>query len=237
MKFSAKFIGKQENRAWYQCTVTDTGIGMSEKFMRHMFEPFAQEHYNEVSVYQGTGLGMPIVKSLVDRMGGRIEVRSEVGIGTTFSVTIPFEIATEVDVKRNTVTVNDQKFSLNGVKILLVEDNELNLEIASYLLHDVGAVVSAERNGKAAVKAFESNPEHTYDVILMDVMMPVLNGLEATKKIRALNRADAKTIPIIAMTANAFAEDVKAAKEAGMNDHLAKPLDVHKMIWTIRKYI
>lgn len=233
---SAEFVEMEAERAVYRCTVTDTGIGMSEKYMRHLFEPFSQEHYNEMSLYQGTGLGMPIVKSLIDRMHGKIEVRSEVGVGTTFTVTIPFEIAPESEVVNNE-NENEEQVSLDNVKILLVEDNELNLDIAKYLLTDSGAQVTTVTNGDAAVREFQNTPVGTYDVILMDVMMPVMNGIEATQKIRALAREDAKTIPIIAMTANAFVEDVQAVKNAGMNDHLAKPLEMNKVIHTIGKYL
>lgn len=233
---SAEFVEMEAERAVYRCTVTDTGIGMSEKYMRHLFEPFSQEHYNEMSLYQGTGLGMPIVKSLIDRMHGKIEVRSEVGVGTTFTVTIPFEIAPESEVANNE-NENEEQVSLDNVKILLVEDNELNLDIAKYLLTDSGAQVTTVMNGDAAVREFQNTPVGTYDVILMDVMMPVMNGIEATQKIRALAREDAKTIPIIAMTANAFVEDVQAVKNAGMNDHLAKPLEMNKVIHTIGKYL
>ena len=233
---SAEFIEQTNHTAIYRCVVTDTGIGMSEKYMRHLFEPFSQEHYNEVSVYQGTGLGMPIVKSLIDRMHGKIEVRSEIGVGTTFTVTIPFEIAPESEVVKNK-DVADEQLSLDNVKILLVEDNELNMDIAKYLLTDAGAKVTTVMNGDAAVREFQNAPEGTYDVILMDVMMPVMNGIEATQKIRALTREDAKTIPIIAMTANAFAEDVQSVKNAGMNDHLAKPLEMNKVIHMIYKYL
>lgn len=233
---SAEFVEMEAERAVYRCTVTDTGIGMSEKYMRHLFEPFSQEHYNEMSLYQGTGLGMPIVKSLIDRMHGKIEVRSEVGVGTTFTVTIPFEIAPESEVANNE-NENEEQVSLDNVKILLVEDNELNLDIAKYLLNDSGAQVTTVMNGDAAVREFQNTPVGTYDVILMDVMMPVMNGIEATQKIRALAREDAKTIPIIAMTANAFVEDVQAVKNAGMNDHLAKPLEMNKVIHTIGKYL
>ena len=233
---SAEFVEMEAERAVYRCTVTDTGIGMSEKYMRHLFEPFSQEHYNEMSLYQGTGLGMPIVKSLIDRMHGKIEVRSEVGVGTTFTVTIPFEIAPESEVANNE-NENEEQVSLDNVKILLVEDNELNLDIAKYLLTDSGAQVTTVMNGDAAVREFQNTPVGTYDVILMDVMMPVMNGIEATQKIRALAREDAKTIPIIAMTANAFVEDVQAVKNAGMNDHLAKPLEINKVIHTIGKYL
>ena len=233
---SAEFVEMEAERAVYRCTVTDTGIGMSEKYMRHLFEPFSQEHYNEMSLYQGTGLGMPIVKSLIDRMHGKIEVRSEVGVGTTFTVTIPFEIAPESEVANNE-NENEEQVSLDNVKILLVEDNELNLDIAKYLLTDSGAQVTTVMNGDAAVREFQNTPVGTYDVILMDVMMPVMNGIDAAKTIRSLNRPDAKTLPIIAMTANAFYEDAQKCLAAGMNAHLAKPLQIKKVKQTIAEWV
>ncbi len=219
----------------YKCTISDTGIGMSEEFLKHIYEPFAQEHYDKQSVYQGTGLGMPIVKSLVDKMNGTIEIQSREGEGSTFIVTIPFEVAQETAVYQT--GRNQAKADITGMRILLVEDNELNMEIATYLLKDAGAVVYSVWDGEQAVEAFQSHPAGTYDVILMDVMMPVMDGLTATRTIRGLEREDAATIPIIAMTANAFAEDVQMVRDAGMNAHLAKPLDAKLVIQTIAGYV
>lgn len=226
----------QQKDGWvvYNCTISDTGIGMSEEFLKHIYEPFAQEHYDAQSVYQGTGLGMPIVKSLVDKMKGTIQVESKEGVGTTFVISIPFEIAPESEIHQ--AVCADAEADITGTRILLVEDNELNMEIAGYLLRDAGAVVTEVWNGKEAVEAFENHPADTYDVILMDVMMPVMDGLTATRAIRKLERADAQSIPIIAMTANAFAEDVQMVRDAGMNAHLAKPLDGKKVIQTIAAY-
>lgn len=182
------------------------------------------------SSYEGTGLGMAIVKQLVEKMGGTIEVESEEGVGSRFIVTLPFELAQEKDVKGG--NGEDQKKDISGVKVLLVEDNELNMEIAETFLKDVGAVVTKAYNGQQAAYLFEENQPGRFDVILMDVM----NGYEATRKIREIDRADAKTIPIIAMTANAFLEDIQESRDAGMNDHISKPLDVEKLMTTIGKY-
>ena len=222
------------NRVIYKCVISDTGIGMSEEFLEHIYEPFVQEHYDEQSVYQGTGLGMPIVKSLIDKMNGTIKVQSEKNVGTTFEITIPFDVASEAEVHQGTCT--NAEADIRDIKILLVEDNELNMEIAGYLLRDAGAVVTEVRNGQQAVEAFENHEAGTYDVILMDIMMPVMDGLTAARTIRKENRKDAQTIPIIAMTANAYAEDVQMVRDAGMNAHLAKPLDSKTVLRTIAAY-
>lgn len=215
----------------YKCTVKDTGIGMSKEFMEHIFEPFTQERSDARSTYQGTGLGMAIVKSLVDKMNGTIEIESKVGQGTTFTVTIPFEIAEESYVKKEEPEGNI--VSIEGLNILLVEDNELNMEIAEVLLEDAGAVVTKAYDGKQAVDLFIHKPAGTFDVILMDIMMPVMNGLDAARRIRGLERSDAGNIPIIAMTANAFEEDRQATKNAGMNAHMSKPLDSNALLKAI----
>lgn len=235
VKCEAWIVKKDEENVLYSCSIEDTGIGMSEEFMEHLYEPFVQERFDARSVYQGTGLGMSIVKSLVDKMNGTIEVESELGVGTKFTVSIPFKIA-HIDDDDNREDDNES-MDITGAHILMVEDNELNMEIASYLLTDAGAEVTEVTDGKQAVDAFMNNPPGTYDVILMDLMMPVMGGIEATLTIRALDREDAKTIPIIAMTANAFAEDIEAVKEAGMNAHLAKPLDTKKVLKTINRYL
>ena len=227
---------KQEgNRIWYSCTIQDTGIGMKPEFLEHLFDPFAQEKVDARSVYHGTGLGMAIVKSLVDKMGGTIEVTSEVGVGSTFCVTLPFEIASEEDVTGN-ITVDSQT-GIQGVKILLVEDNALNIEIIAELLREQGGKVTCAHNGQEAVDVFSTHPQGSFDVILMDIMMPVMNGMEASKAIRKLERLDAETIPIIAMTANAFEEDREKTINAGMNAHLTKPLNMGTMIRTITKLL
>lgn len=204
---------------------------MSKGFVEHIFEPFSQERCDARSTYQGTGLGMAIVKSLVDKMGGTIDIESTEGKGSTFIVTLPFEIAEAPEI--GNVETEENEASIQNLRILLVEDNELNMEIAQFLLEDAGAVVTKAFDGKQAVDIFGNNPAGTFDVILMDVMMPMMNGIEATKAIRLMNRSDARMIPIIAMTANAFEEDRQATKNAGMNAHLSKPLDGKEVIRVI----
>ena len=211
----------------YRWTITDTGIGMSEEFLQHIFEPFVQEREDARSVYQGIGLGMAIVEGMVRKMGGTIEVKSKEGSGSTFVITIPFEIAPEPS--ENQDKKMDSAVSIDGMNLLLVEDNELNAEIAETMLKDQGVNVMLTCNGKQAVEAFEGAPEGTFDVILMDIMMPVMDGLTATRTIRKLDHPDARSIPIIAMTANAFKEDEIKCLESGMNAHLAKPLDIKKL--------
>lgn len=223
------------SRGLYCFKIQDTGIGMSEEFQRHMFEPFSREHTDAGTVYQGTGLGMAIMRELVELMGGTIKVKSKLNEGTTFFVNLPFEYCYDCgDIMEDRNEKGNP--DITGVRILLVEDNELNIEIARYLLEGEGAVITICKNGKEAVETFKAAPVHEYDIVLMDVMMPIMNGLDATKHIRALEREDAKTIPIIAMTANAFQEDVQKVKEAGMNEHLAKPLDMDKMYQIIATY-
>ncbi len=214
----------------------DTGIGMSPEFLEHIFEPFVQENPDARTKYGGTGLGMSIAKSLVDKMGGTIMVESVKGEGTTFDVIIPFEI--DKTAKKNKAAEKDTaEISIKGAKILLVEDNELNMEIAKFLLEEQGALVTEAWNGKDGLDIFMASSEDDIDVILMDVMMPVMDGYEATRKIRGSDKANAKTIPIIAMTANAFAEDKAAALNAGMNEHIAKPLDTKKMVETVARLV
>ena len=206
----------------------DTGIGMSEEFQKHLFEPFAQEQKGGASKFGGTGLGMPITKSLVEKMGGTIIFISEQGIGTTFVITIPFKI--NEDVARDKEKQEEVTASIRGLNILLVEDNELNMEIAEFVIQSEGASVVKAWNGQEAVEAFEKSASGEFDAILMDVMMPVMNGYEATKMIRSMDRSDAKKIPIIAMTANAFVEDRIKSKEAGMNEHVSKPIDMKLLV-------
>lgn len=228
-------VNVDKNKVVYRYTISDTGIGMSREFMNNIFDPFSQEHSDARSVYQGTGLGMTIAKRLIDKMNGTIQITSEIGVGSTFVITIPFDIAHETDLLKPKEVV--ENIDITGTKILLVEDNDLNLEIAEYLLKDAGAIVTCAVNGKEAVEKFENNPPGTFDVILMDVMMPVMNGYQATEEIRRSSHKDARSIPIFAMTANAFTEDKAKAKEAGMNEHLTKPLDYKTMIQKIAKYI
>ncbi|MDO5338829.1 MAG: response regulator [Eubacteriales bacterium] len=227
-------IGEQNGIVTYEWTISDTGIGMSEEFLEHIFEPFVQEKADARSIYQGTGLGMAIVKNLVDKMNGTINVTSKEGEGSTFVIRIPFEIAGTID---NSDSVKEEhKADITGINILLAEDNELNAEIAQTLLEDEGAHVKVVCDGEQAVSEFSGCAPHTYDVILMDIMMPKLDGLSATRKIRALERPDAATIPIIAMTANAFQEDARKCIEAGMNAHLSKPLQMDVVVDTIEEY-
>ncbi len=210
----------------------DTGVGMSEEFQRHLFEPFSQENQSARSSYNGTGLGMSIVKSIVDKMNGTITVTSEKDKGSIFDVMIPIDInlSTEANVSKEN---NSEDYSIYGLNILLVEDNDLNMEIAELLLEEYGANIIKAWNGKEAVDIYRRSKIGDIDVILMDVMMPIINGYEATKMIRSCNREDAKSIPIIAMTANAFVEDKIKAKEAGMRDYISKPFDEKLVIKTI----
>ena len=213
----------------------DTGIGMTEGFQKYIFEPFAQEHTGSRTKFAGTGLGMPISKKLIEKMGGTITFESEEGVGTTFVIRVPFRINT--DRSDRVETREKQEASIRGMHILLAEDNELNMEIAEFMLQNEGAVVTKAWNGQEAVELFEKSRSGKFDVILMDIMMPVMNGYEATKRIRSLDREDAKEVPIIAMTANAFTEDRIRAKEAGMNEHVAKPVDGELLVKVIHKLV
>ena len=211
----------------------DTGIGMTEEFQKCVFEPFAQEHTGSRTKFAGTGLGMPIAKNLVEKMGGTITFESEEGTGTTFVIRVPFKIDMNADKGGKQKDVSEK--SIKGLHILLAEDNELNMEIAEFMLQNEGVEVTKAWNGQEAVELFRKSKPGEFDVILMDIMMPVMNGYEATKKIRSLDREDAKVIPIIAMTANAFTEDRLRAKEAGMDEHIAKPVDGKLLINIIYK--
>lgn len=207
----------------------DTGIGMTDEFQKHIFEPFAQEHAGSRTKFAGTGLGMPIAKKLIETMGGTITFESENGAGTTFVIRIPFKIDLNSDKREEKKDVSDGK-SIKGLHILLAEDNELNMEIAEFVLQNEGAVVTKAWNGQEAVERFKKSEPGEFDAILMDIMMPVMNGYEAAKTIRSMDRKDAKAIPIIAMTANAFTEDRIRAKEAGMDQHIAKPIDIKTIL-------
>ena len=213
----------------------DTGIGMTEAFQKRIFEPFAQEHAGSRTKFAGTGLGMPITKKLVEKMSGTISFESKEGTGTTFVIRIPFQI--DADMKDRTETEEKTKTSIQGLHVLLTEDNELNMEIAEFVLQNEGADVEKAWNGQEAVELFKKSEPGEFDVILMDIMMPVMNGYEAAKMIRSLEREDAKKVPIIAMTANAFTEDRIRAKEAEMDEHVAKPVDVELLIKVIRKLV
>ena len=213
----------------------DTGIGMTEEFQKYIFEPFAQEHTGSRTKFAGTGLGMPISKKLIEKMGGTITFESKEGVGTTFVIRVPFRIDT--DRSDRVETGEKQEASIRGMHILLAEDNELNMEIAEFMLQNEGAVVTKAWNGQEAVELFEKSRSGEIDVILMDIMMPVMNGYEATKMIRSLDREDAKEVSIIAMTANAFTEDRIRAKEAGMDEHVAKPVDGELLVKVIHKLV
>ena len=213
----------------------DTGIGMTEEFQKYIFEPFAQEHAGSRTKFAGTGLGMPITKKLVEKMGGTITFESKEGVGTTFVIRVPFKIDLDADKREEQKDASEK--SIKGLHILLAEDNELNMEIAEFVLQNEGADVTKAWDGQEAVELFRNSEPGEFDVILMDIMMPVMNGYEATKMIRSLEREDAKTIPIIAMTANAFTEDRIRAKESGMDEHIAKPVDVELLVKVIHKLV
>ena len=229
-----KCLGEKNGIVTYRWTISDTGIGMSEEFLKHIFEPFVQEHSDARTVYSGTGLGMSIVKKIIDRMNGTIVVTSKEGEGSTFVITLPFEIAEKPE---EIPAEMDGEVNIAGLHLLLAEDNELNAEIARTLLEDEGAITTIVNDGQQAVDIFSRNKPGTFDAILMDIMMPEMDGLSATKAIRALDREDAGTIPIIAMTANAFDEDETKCMEAGMNAHLVKPLDIQKMKEAVCRYL
>ena len=213
----------------------DTGIGMTEEFQKHIFEPFAQEYTGSRTKFVGTGLGMAISRKLVEKMGGTITFESEKGVGTTFVIRVPFKIDLDADKREEQKDVSEN--SIKGLHILLAEDNELNMEIAEFVLQNEGADVIKAWNGQEAVELFRNSKPGEFNVILMDIMMPVMNGYEATKMIRSLDRKDAKKISIIAMTANAFIEDRIRAKEAGMDEHLSKPIVIDEVIRTILRCV
>ena len=228
-------LGAAHGRVTYRWTISDTGVGMSQEFLKRIFEPFAQERADARSVYQGTGLGMTIVRGLVEKMNGTIEVTSREGEGSTFVITLPFEIAPEQQPERPDESAAEEAKSIRGLCLLLVEDNDLNAEIAQTMLEDEGAQVTVAENGKRAVERFQSSLPGTFDAILMDVMMPVMDGLTAARAIRALDRPDAATVPILAMTANAFKENAEKCFAAGMNAHLTKPLRPEEMVRAIAR--
>lgn len=226
--FSSKTKPLDNGRALFCFSVSDTGIGMTPKFLKHIYEPFAQEGDDARSKFQGTGMGMPIVKSLIELMGGTIEISSEVGVGSTFNVQIPLDIDKDPQARERADEQADS-CSLAGMNVLLAEDNELNAEIAQALLESEGIVVTRAADGNEAVDLYVGRPAGSFDAILMDIMMPDMDGYEATRAIRLSEKVDAADIPIIALTANAFAEDAKAAHDTGMNAHLSKPLDFNKL--------
>ena len=232
---SCRELEDKGNTAWFEFICADTGIGMSEEYQQHLFEPFTQEHCTARSTYGGTGLGMPIAKSLVDKMGGEITFTSRLGEGTTFRVILPFRICQpgELPPQAAKAPAPDE---LQGMRLLLVEDNTLNMEIAAFMLENAGAELTKAQNGQEALDLFRESPASVFDAILMDVMMPVMDGYQATRAIRALERPDAAAVPIVAMTAHAFADDRQRAYEAGMTAHLAKPLESAVLIRTLRRW-
>ena len=231
----AKIIRQVHQNVIYKFIISDTGIGISPEFQKHIFEPFAQEDTGARTIYKGTGLGMAIVHRLVQEMGGTIQLKSEKNVGSTFTLILPFTID-EHQPSASAETATDTPADLTDLHILVVEDNELNLEIAVFSLEAAGLNVSTAINGLEAVRLFEKSKPYEYDIILMDIMMPVMNGLDATKAIRGLSRPDATTVPIIALSANAFAEDIQKSKNAGINEHLAKPLEMDKVLKVIASY-
>ena len=228
-----------DGRAIFTFYCKDQGVGMSEDFIAHAFDMFSQESQTSRSRYEGTGLGLAITKQLVDRMDGRIELKSKIGVGTTVVVKIPFKIGVQDKIsnspENNSVSLED--YSVEGMRALVVEDNELNMELAEFMLRNEGADVTKAWNGQKAVEIFEKGRPDEFDVILIDIMMPVMNGYEAARMIRSMDREDAKVIPIIAMTANAFTEDKLRTKEAGMNEHIAKPVDIKELDEILQKWL
>ncbi len=231
--FSIDDTVSSDGQGIYRFTVRDNGIGISEDFQKNMYNPFAQEKITARSSYQGYGLGLTIVYRLIEKMNGTIEVESKKDEGTKFIVTLPLPIDKNQSGSKQTETVTA---NLSGISILLVEDNEFNKEIAEVILSDVGALVTTAENGRDATEMFENSRPFTFDIILMDIMMPEMDGCEATQLIRAMNRPDAQKIPIFAMTANTFAEEIERCKQAGMNEHISKPLDINNLTNKVAKY-
>ena len=229
--------GEKEGWCDTVITVADNGIGMSQEFQQHIFEPFERERTSTVSKVEGSGIGMGIVKKLVELMGGTVEVESKIGVGSTFTVTIPSRIVSEEEVQAKREVNPADKESLRGTRILLTEDNDLNAEIATELLQEEGCTVDRAKDGVECVDMLEKAADGTYQIILMDVQMPVMNGYDAARKIRRMDDSQKANIPIVAMTANAFSEDRQVALEAGMNDHIAKPIDMSVLVPTLRKYL
>ena len=229
--------GEKEGWCDTVITVADNGIGMSQEFLKHIFEPFERERTSTVSKVEGSGIGMGIVKKLVGLMGGTVEVESKIGVGSTFTVTIPCRIASEEEAQAKRAADPADRESLSGTRILLTEDNDLNAEIATELLQEEGCTVDRAKDGVECVDMLEKAANGTYQIILMDVQMPVMNGYDATKKIRRMDDPQKANIPIVAMTANAFSEDKQVALDAGMNDHIAKPINMSVLVPTLRKYL
>lgn len=237
--FQVKEVFAGDGKATYHFEIEDTGIGMKPDFLEKIWDSFTQENSGNCRGYKGTGLGMAITKKLVDLMEGVIEVASKPGVGSKFIVAVTFEtgIMSGIAEKENKMeNIQERNTYLDGMKVLLVEDTPLNMEIAKFLLEDEGIEVITAENGQIAVNIFNNSLENTFNAVLMDVRMPVMDGLTATKSIRALPRTDAVTVPIIAMTADAYNEDIKRTTDAGMNAHLTKPVSQEKLLSTLGKF-
>lgn len=232
-------ISEDDERAFYEFGCSDNGIGMSEEFAGHAFEMFSQENKTSRTQYEGTGLGLAIAKKITERLGGTIEIKSKKNCGTTVTMTIPFKTGVQnlMQYTENVNTESTEDIPLEGLHALIAEDNELNLEIAKLMLEETGICVECAADGKEAVAKFEESEPGYYDVIFMDIMMPYMNGWDATRKIRTLQRPDADKIPIIAMSANAFAEDIINSHISGMNWHLTKPIDADKLMTALKECI
>jgi CheY-like chemotaxis protein len=224
---------RQDGKDMFHFELEDTGIGMKTEFLDHIFEAFSQEDNGARTTSKGTGLGMTITKEFVELMHGTIAVESTLDVGTRFTLEIPMEIAEE---EAEDSAASDETSDLQGMKVLLAEDNELNMEIAKELLEDQGVLVTTAENGKAAVELFEQSEPGTFDLILMDIVMPVMDGLKAAKAIRELDREDAGTIPILAMTANAYEDDIRKTREAGMNKHISKPIEAKRLYAELARF-
>ena len=229
-------MGQQEEGC-YRFIVKDNGIGMSESFLQQLYEPFAREDNSMTNVEQGTGLGLSITQSIIAMMGGTIEAKSRQGEGTCFTVTLRFTRLKEDKVQKQETAQSEDNISFEGFRVLLTEDNELNREIASELLSDIGLEIETAKNGKEAVEKMMMKPDHYYDLIFMDIQMPIMNGYEATRAIRSLDSEYARNIPIIAMTANVFQDDIMKAIESGMNEHVTKPIDMKIVCHVLQKWL
>ena len=233
---NTRLVSSTPTTATFEFTCEDNGLGMSREFQEHMYEPFTQEAQGARTTYEGSGLGLSIVKKLVDALGGTIQCHSEKGKGTTFRVELTFQIDKNYTAQQTDSGGPGEK-ELRGVRVLLVEDNHLNMDVAEFLLTTQGAKVSKAWNGKEAVEAFSASPAGYFHLILMDIMMPVMDGLEASRAIRSLAREDARTVPIAAMSANTFSDDVRRSLDAGMNAHIPKPVDEATLLTVARQLL
>lgn len=234
VSIQARELSCQGGLAEYEFVIKDTGIGIGEEFQKHIFEPFTQEDHGARTYYSGAGLGMSIVKKLADQMGGAVEVESRIGQGSVFRVRLSLRVDGKEE-ERPGDREADAPADISGMRVLLVEDNEVNCEIMKFLLEQAGAAVVTANDGKVAVDAFRASERGAFHCILMDLMMPVMSGFEAARMIRGLDRADAGKVPIIALSANAFEEDIAMAKDAGMDEHLAKPVDMGRLFQVMRR--